>query len=110
MRTASDQRPCGQKDVAGDRKDEKRQDADRHAGKAVEAEPVETGIAEFGAATEIVVGQAVGHQQRNAAGHVQNAEGRNEGRYAQIGDQDTVDRTDDGTQQAGQTTTTQTEG
>ena len=42
-------------------------DADRHAEQAVEAEPVEAGVAELRLAAEIVVGEAVGHQQRDAA-------------------------------------------
>ena len=71
---------------------------------AIEAEPVEAGVAEVGAAAKVVVGQAVGHQQRDAARDVKGAEGRDEGRHSKEGDQDAIDGADEGAQRAGQNT------
>ena len=88
--------------MAGDGEDEEDEHADGNAGETVEAQPVETGIAKLGPAAEIVVGQAVGHQKRDAARHIEHAERRHEGRHPQIGDQHAVDRADHGPEQAGE--------
>src|SRR5699024_4121735 len=55
----------------GDNHDEH---AHRNIEQTVEAEPVETGIAQFRFAVEVVVGQAVGNEQRDAAHGVQRAQ------------------------------------
>ena len=98
----SAERRAGQHEAAENRDDHHDDDADRHTEQVIEAEPVEPGVAEFRPAAEIVVGQAVGHQQGDAAHHVHDAQGRDEGRHLEARDQNAVDEADEGAQRAGQ--------
>lgn len=94
---------CGavENDGADDGENRQNQNADRHAEQLVETEPVKACIAKLRTSAEIVVGQAIGHQKRHATRAIENAERRNEGRNAQIGDEHTIDRADECAERTG---------